>query len=212
MQRMPALGKINSDSPSRVIRVIDHELLSQRLGDNIGGYICSIAKSLDVSIQSMRKSSERLGVFRYDSRNGICRIAVRWDIEDELLLLVLCHELGHAMVWRAYGRKAKPHGKEWKFSVKQILGPAIALFQFSGYWENYAQLLMLNPRATYKTYEIRSLESNTLFVKDISPNSIFVFKNKSFKKGPLRRTRFLCECCTNRRQYAFDAYVSVSQG
>lgn len=208
---MPALGKIESVSRARVVHLIDQEKLSRRLGENIGKYISHIAQSLNTSIYTMRKSSERLGVFRSDSRKEISRIAVRWDLENELLLLVLCHELGHAMVWRMYGRKALPHGKEWKFAVQQILRPAIEMYSFSGNWGRYAQQLALNPKATYKDNLANIVGANMVRLKEIELNSIFIYKNNAYKKGPLRRTRYLCQSCTNRRQYAFDPNVAVSK-
>jgi len=36
------------------------------------------------------------------------------DTRSSLLEEVLCHELAHVAVHRLYGRRAKPHGPEWK--------------------------------------------------------------------------------------------------
>lgn len=35
---------------------------------------------------------------------------------------VVPHELAHLLVWKHFGRKAAPHGKEWKWMMESVLG------------------------------------------------------------------------------------------
>ncbi|MFZ4835589.1 SprT family zinc-dependent metalloprotease [Rouxiella sp. Mn2063] len=35
---------------------------------------------------------------------------------------VVPHELAHLLVYRRFGRKAAPHGKEWQWMMEQVLG------------------------------------------------------------------------------------------
>ncbi|MFN8135383.1 MAG: SprT-like domain-containing protein [Bacteroidales bacterium] len=45
------------------------------------------------------------------------------DLGPYTFLLVFLHELAHLVVMKKYGRKAKPHGSEWKNAYRQLVQP-----------------------------------------------------------------------------------------
>lgn len=64
---------------------------------------------------------------RFRSSLGLCRpvqsrIRLAAHLQNgngDLLEEVLCHELAHVAVYRLYGRRARPHGPEWKSLVSE---------------------------------------------------------------------------------------------
>ena len=64
--------------------------------------------------------NSKLGDFRpIGKRNS--RISVNGNLNKYEFLIVLLHEIAHLLVWKNYGLRTKPHGKEWQFEFKLLL-------------------------------------------------------------------------------------------
>ena len=66
-----------------------------------------------VTVEFSRRFRSSLGLCR-PVRGRIRLAAHLQEGNDALLEEVLCHELAHVAVYRLHGRKARPHGREWK--------------------------------------------------------------------------------------------------
>ena len=66
-----------------------------------------------VTVEFSRRFKSSLGLCR--PIQGRIRLAAHLrEGNGELLEEVLCHELAHVAVYRLHGRRARPHGREWK--------------------------------------------------------------------------------------------------
>jgi predicted SprT family Zn-dependent metalloprotease len=66
-----------------------------------------------VTVEFSRRFRSSLGLCR--PVHGQIRLAAHLQEGNAALLEeVLCHELAHVAVYRLHGRKARPHGREWK--------------------------------------------------------------------------------------------------
>jgi SprT protein len=74
-------------------------------------------------ITSPRQS--RLGSFKSMRKGARPIIHINSDLGQFTFLLVFLHELAHLQVMKQYGRKAQPHGNEWKNSYRNLVQPFI---------------------------------------------------------------------------------------
>ena len=79
------------------------------------------ATRLNTEIYFQRNSKHRLGTFMVKGNDIPARVYVRRELPLGHFMIILCHELAHAMVWREYGHRAQPHGEEWSRNSRRSL-------------------------------------------------------------------------------------------
>ena len=52
-------------------------------------------------------------------------VTVNSDLNPYYFLLVYIHEMAHVKTWEDFGRKAEPHGEEWKRIFKEMAQPVL---------------------------------------------------------------------------------------
>jgi predicted SprT family Zn-dependent metalloprotease len=68
---------------------------------------------LDVSVAFGARLRSSLGRCHPESGRILLNPALR-EAPHEVLLETLCHEVAHVVVHRRFGRRARPHGAEWR--------------------------------------------------------------------------------------------------
>ena len=76
--------------------------------------------NLTLKIKSERKT--RHGDYKR-LRNGKHQITVNSNLNKYRFLITLLHEIAHFEAYNNYGKKIKPHGKEWKLTFQHVMLP-----------------------------------------------------------------------------------------
>lgn len=128
------------------------------------------------------------------------RITLNHDLNPHLFLLTYIHEVAHHYVHLKYGNRVDPHGDEWKNTFKDLMNPLLQETSFPVEILRELQRHMANPKAssfadTSLTKVLRTFDKGEQLItlSDIPEGSIFRIQGRFFKKGKLRRTRFLCQ-------------------
>lgn len=167
-------------------------------------FLHDAATRLNTEIYFQRDSKHRLGTFMVKGADVPARVYVRRNLPLGHFLIILCHELGHAMVWREYGNRAQAHGEEWKFAFKMLLRIAMSLYEFDEEWKTEALYQLEKPRVTYENPEADAeMKDGEIQVRDLPDGAEFVWKEKAYRKISLQRTRVLCQRLDDRRKYLF---------
>lgn len=147
--------------------------------------------------------------------NGRMLITVNNNLNHYQFLLTLIHEIAHHVTHQKFGR-VQPHGKEWKTVFQHLmlpfLEPEIYPNQILPYLANYLK----NPKASTDTDVNLSLalrngkaEPGKIFIFEVPNGNVFQFKNRLYKRGNKRRTRYECLNLTNKRVYLFNQNAEV---
>ena len=171
-----------------------------------------------------RPRNSKLGDFRTPrGNNGVCCITLNGDLNPYQMLITFVHEFAHYTVYTNHPKRhLEPHGEEWKQTFAQLLLPYLkpeifpqeiidALVKHlehikasSTADQNLAKIL--------KKYDSPSFDPKLPTVEDLPEGTVFRLKNGMIlRKGPKRRTRYLCECLDNGRGYAVSGMAEVIQ-
>jgi SprT protein len=159
----------------------------------------------------------RLGSFRGANRNEIPVINLNNDLGAYSFLLVFLHELAHLVVWQQYGRKAAPHGKEWKKAYQELTAPLMD-----------GKYLPMDLTAGLERYFLKSKASfqrdigfqrilhtldgkgQLLTLNDIPDKQTFnLTDGKQMVKIERIRTRYKCYCPSNKRYYLVSPAAQI---
>lgn len=151
--------------------------------------------------------------------NGQHVITVNATLNRFRFLITLIHEIAHLVAFERFGRRIKPHGKEWKYTFQELMVPFIRPDVFPN------QLLPLiarhfkNPKASSSTDAQLSIalkayddiqHTEKSYVFELPFGSIFrIYNGKLFKKGNKRVKRYECIEVNTGRMYLFQPNAEV---
>jgi SprT protein len=151
------------------------------------------------------------------------RITVNVNLNSYNFLITYLHEVAHYFVYKKYKgplrRGIAPHGTEWKKEFRDLLAPVMNENTFSS--DVLVPLLKYaaNPKAStgadqhlynsLKKYDDPSLTLNKTVLLLLADGADFVFQNRRFVKGQVRRTRVLCIDKVSQRRYTIPAHALV---
>ena len=151
--------------------------------------------------------------------NGQHVITVNATLNRFRFLITLIHEIAHLVAFERFGRRIKPHGKEWKYTFQELMVPFIRPDVFPN------QLLPLiarhfkNPKASSSTDAQLSIalkayddiqHTEKSYVFELPFGSVFrIYNGKLFKKGNKRVKRYECIEVNTGRMYLFQPNAEV---
>lgn len=148
-------------------------------------------------LSNPRKS--KLGDYRHNYLTRSHTISVNIDLSPFIFLVTFLHEVAHKRCQVQFGRKAAPHGKEWKNIFVDLLWYAKSEIIFSKEDETNLFHFIQNPSARFN---LPATQSDELQVQNLQPNTVFELSNgEKFKLLHKRRTRYLCLKIENKREY-----------
>ena len=148
--------------------------------------------------------------------DGKHQITVNASLNKYRFLITLVHEIAHLVAFERFGRRIKPHGKEWKQTFQELMKPVLSEEVFPEPLLSVLKKHMLNPKASSASDPLLwqalnpSSKIETLLI-DLEDGSHFEFKNRSFKKKSKRRTRVLCEDLKNGKKYLIPGIAAVER-
>jgi len=173
--------------------------------------------SYKVKFKIVKPRSTKLGDFRVRTKGEIPEITVNGNLNPYSFLITTVHEFAHLKTYLEHSFKVAPHGSEWKQNFVSLMYPFVELNTLPKDIEAALLKSFVNVKASsctdihlqrvLKNYD--SIESHEIILERISKNSTFVLQNKVFRKGILRRTRFLCEELTTGKKYLINALATV---
>lgn len=169
-----------------------------------------------------RPRRTRLGDFTV--RPGVIpRITVNVNLNRYSFLITYLHEVAHCVVHYQYKtrgrRRIAPHGPEWKHEFKKLLLPVMNESVFPGdilspllrYAENPAASTGGDQRLfnALRKYDEQDAVSGKVCLVQLDEGTSFVFQNRTFTRGSLRRSRVLCTDNASQRLYTIPAHALV---
>ena len=169
-----------------------------------------------------RPRRTRLGDFTIKP-GFIPRITVNINLNPYNFLITYLHEVAHYNVYQKFKRPFKkrvaPHGSEWKKEFYLLLQPVMNEEVFP--LDILTPLLhyAMNPKAStggdqilynsLKKYDDPSVNVNKTALIHLNEGTDFVFQNRLFIRGSVRRTRVLCTDKVSQRRYTIPAHALV---
>lgn len=150
--------------------------------------------------------------------DGKHRITVNVTLNKYRFLITLVHEIAHLVAFEKYGKRIKPHGREWKHTFQHLMLPFIRPEIFP---EKLLPLLarhFKNPKASSSTDAHLSIalkrydeqHTDKSYVFELPLGSVFrLYNGKLYKKGNKRVKRYECVEMTTGRMFLFQPNAEV---
>ena len=150
------------------------------------------------------------------------RITVNANLNAYNFLITYLHEVAHYVVHQKYkGRRKRvaPHGSEWKYEFDVLLQPVMNENIFPE--DILAHLIRYskNPSAStggdqllfnaIRKYDDHAFDNTRIALFQLHEGSDFVFQDRLFIRGALRRTRVFCTDKASQRLYTIPAHALV---
>ena len=190
------------------------EKLSKYIPENSVESVNEILLEHPINIKIVNERSTKHGDFKRTIDNRF-QITINNNLNQYQFLLTLIHEIAHFVTFKQSSR-VKPHGIEWKRNFQHLMLPFVNPSIFP---HNLLPLLanyLKNPKASTGsdvklTYALKQYDENSgkSFIFELQHGSVFLFKNKTYKKGSKRRTRYECIEMNSKRTYLFNQNAEV---
>ncbi len=161
----------------------------------------------------------RLGCFKGTRTGARPVIHINSDLGQYTFLLVFLHELAHLVVMKKYGRKAKPHGTEWKNAYRNLVQP---FFDEQVFPQDLAielhRYFIKTPATFHRDTRLINILSSfeggqaIVTVHDVPLNGTFtLMSGRQFVKLEKLRTRYKCFCPKTHKYYLVPRSAQVMQ-
>lgn len=169
-----------------------------------------------VHLKIVNKRVSRHGDYRVLPGGGH-QITVNAGTNPYRFLITLIHEIAHLVAFERFGRRIKPHGREWKQTFSLLMSPLISPQIFPKQLLPLLQIHFQNPKASSDTDANLSLAlsrydppSDKCFIFDIPFGAVFrLYNGKIFKRGNKRVKRYECIELATGRVYLFNPNAQV---
>lgn len=171
-----------------------------------------------VHLTITRERTTMLGKYQagYGRKNH--QISINGNLNPYAFLITLLHELGHLIAFQRYGARIPAHGIQWKREYSRILAYFISRKIFPEDVEKELLDTLENPAATScaETSLLRILRKYDPYkpgfylLEELPRDSYFKIKSgQMYRKGEIKRTRFLCKEERSRRLFLFSPVTEV---
>jgi len=190
-------------------------------------YCAGLWKQHQFELCIVRPRRTRLGDFTKRPHKNP-RITLNANLNPYSFLVTYLHEVAHHVVYAAFPKKRiAPHGQEWKAAFGDLLQPVLNENCFPADILSPLQRYSYNPKAStgsdaalvlalakhnpeeVKSGDVAEASANKKTLLHLSEGANFVFQEREFTRGPLRRTRVLCFEKSSKRRYTIPAHALV---
>ena len=172
-----------------------------------------------VKFKIVKARKTKLGDFRTGIKNDLPIITINKNLNKYSFLITTLHEFAHLINWKINGNSVPPHGKEWKKIYSKLLIPIIKLKKLPLDIEDALEKGLNNIKASSCSdihlsrvlMKYDENPNNEITLEKINKNSTFVLNGKTFLKGELRRTRYLCLEKKSNKKYLINRLIRVNE-
>ena len=187
--------------------------ITAHLPKNADQFLVQWIKDYPVEIYLKRARKTKLG--DYQQRHGKHYISVNQGLDIYLTFFILTHEIAHLHAREKFGRKIQPHGKEWKNVFADLIYQTLHIYpaELQHILKKFAQ----NPRANFYAYAPlvkyfhHSEEKRAILLKDVPMGQKFRLRNKIYRKGQLRKIRYLCKELSTGKMYTIHSLAPIEE-
>lgn len=181
-------------------------------------YVVGLLLSHPVRFRIVKPRKTKLGDFRAGIGGNKHEITVNGNLNRYSFLITTLHEFAHLRTFDTYGRRVAAHGTEWKNEYRKILLPVIESQHLPKDIEKTLMNSLVNVKASSCSDQKLSRvlmqydphEEHLPTLESLEKNSTFALNGKTFIKGKLRRTRYLCTETASNKQYLVNALARVT--
>ncbi|WP_188370810.1 SprT-like domain-containing protein [Muriicola marianensis] len=149
--------------------------------------------------------------------DGSHQITVNATPNPYRFLITLIHEIAHLVAFETYGRRIKPHGREWKHTFQHLMLPFLRPEIFPSSLLPFLAKHFRNPKASSSTdahlaIALKQFDppSDQSILMELPQGTVFRLKNgRTFKKGQRKVKRFQCVEIGSGRLYLFQPNAEV---
>lgn len=175
-----------------------------------------LIKNNKVHLKIVNERVTRHGDYR-QLANGKHQITVNANLNPYRFLITLVHEIAHLVAFENYGRRIKPHGREWKRTFQHLMLPFLRPDIFPSSLLPLLANHFKNPKASSSTdaalsIALKNLDpaSDQTYIFELPTGSIFrLYNGRIFKKGNKRRKRYECIEMPTGKTYLFQPNAEV---
>lgn len=178
--------------------------------------VSGLLNQYPVRFKIVKPRKTKLGDFRFDPQTRKYQITINGDLNPYSFLITTLHEFAHLICHKNHGYKVSPHGKEWKSYFHELLQPVIHSEHTPVNLKRALHKSVHKIKASSCTdiHLSRALaefdkEDGTITLETLPINSVFKLNKRTFHKGTLRRTRYLCEEISTGKQYLINRLSKV---
>ena len=196
-----------------------HQIFSRYLPAEYVDYVVALYLKHTVHFKIVKPRKTKLGDFRAGNKNEKHQITINNNLNKFAFLITTLHEFAHLTTYNLFGGRVAPHGKEWQKEYTRLIYPIIEQNKLPKDIESALLDSLVNVKASSCSdlglqriliaYNTRDEDSIPL--EELDKNSIFALNNVQFKKGNLRRTRFLCKKLGSNKEYLVHALAQVKE-
>lgn len=159
----------------------------------------------------------KLGDYRYDPKTKKHTITINNDLNPFSFLVTYLHEVAHLVTFDEHGRKAAPHGNEWKDNFKRVARPVLneqvfpsnILLALNNYFKNPKAASCSDP-VLYNVLSGFDEPTELIPLSKVQIGEEFDFNKKSYKKLEKKRTRSVCMALSTGRKYLIAEVAQVT--
>lgn len=175
-----------------------------------------LIRTYQVHLKVVNERVTRHGDYRL-LPGGAHQITVNATLNPYRFLITLIHEIAHLVAFETYGRRIKPHGKEWKDTFQYLMLPFIRPAVFPSSLLPLLAKHFRNPKASSGTDAKLAIalkhydpHADRTFVCELPFGSIFrLYNGRIFKKGNRKVKRYECVELKTGRLYLFQPNAEV---
>ena len=192
--------------------MIDH--LSKYIPSQSVHLVREILIRYPIAVKIVRSRSSKHGDFKVRT-NGKLQITINENLNDYHFLITLIHELAHLVTFK-HKKHSRPHGIEWKQNFQHLMLPFLHPGIFPMDLLPLLAKYLKNPKAStgadvnltlaLKQFDVKSGKN---FIFELQQGSLFQFKNKIYKIGDKRRTRYECVEINSKKKYLFNQNAEI---
>jgi len=196
--------------------IIDSQLITDYIPATAIDYCLSLLNVSHVKVEITPQRVSRHGDYK-KLHDGSHRITLNASQNPYRFLITFIHELAHLQAFEEFGRKIKPHGREWKQTFTFMMAPLLRPEVFPNDLLPVLANHFRNPKASSSTDSTLAMAlkaydppSDKSVVAELSEGSSFrLYNGKSFKRGKKRVKRIECYEINSGRVYLFQPHAEV---
>ncbi|MDX1653098.1 MAG: sprT domain-containing protein [Brumimicrobium sp.] len=180
-------------------------------------YIVELLFSEKVKFRITKPRKTKHGDYRSPKNGEAHRITVNGDLNPYAFLITTIHEFAHMTTHIKHGRSVQAHGPEWKSEFRRLLLPILENNSLPDSIHKALLRNLNNLKASSCTdmHLYRALKAfdnsarNSVLLEQLKNDEHFRLGKKTFRRGVLRRSRFICSEITTGKLYLVNRLAEV---